>query len=176
MAENFLNIPDEISCDFYEIDKQKINFEDDEMDIFYRPNDVKLTPDGRNKSNLCYDSSDPFGLFSCSFCNNYHVTYKVLTKTEDFNDFVVELMKLLFIYCSYFPPDDLVDLQLLRKDLSSHNLFMIFSLCSYVNIFFFFFYIFFFFFFFFFFIVDNNNIKITYDFDYDKLGSFINTL
>jgi len=131
MAESFLNIPDEISCDFYEIDKQKINFEDDEMDIFYRPSDVKSTTDGRKKSNLCYDSSDPFGLFSCSFCTTYHMTYKVLTDTENFNDFVVQLMKLLFVYCSYFPPDDLVELQLLKKDLSSHNLFMIFSLCSY---------------------------------------------
>ncbi|ORX44496.1 hypothetical protein BCR36DRAFT_301304, partial [Piromyces finnis] len=134
MAEDFFNIPDEFSSDFYELDKQKINFKNEslELDVFIRSNDNNQNAIP-NKTNLQIDVSDPYGIFSRSFCT-FHFVYKTFSETESFNDFVVEIIKALFLYCSYFPPDDLINFTLLRKDLYTHNLFMIYSLCSYVNI------------------------------------------
>jgi len=129
LAEEFLNIPDEISCDFYENDKKKTNFKDDSLNIFNTPDDNVSMKDVSDSSYV-YDKDDPYGIFSCSFCT-FHMTYKALSETESFNEFVYEVIQYLFIYCSYFPPDDLVDLEILRNDLNTHNIFLINSLCAY---------------------------------------------
>ncbi|OUM64424.1 hypothetical protein PIROE2DRAFT_8812 [Piromyces sp. E2] len=150
MADEFLDLPDEIGCDFYEIDKQKIDFKNDSLDIFCRTNNNNNNYNNNNynnnnnnnnnnndnnnnnnnnnnnqktipsKSNLHIDINDPYGIFSGSFCT-FNTIYKTLSETENFNDFVTEVIKTLFVYCSYFPPDDLVDIHLLRKDFDIFN-------------------------------------------------------
>jgi hypothetical protein len=129
-AEEFFSIPDEIQCDFYEIGKQKLNFKDDSLNIFHKPNDDISIKKISDSNNDFYDKGDPYGIFSCSFCS-FHILYKLLSETESFNDFVYEVIQILFIYCSYFPPDDLIDLEALKKDLNTHNLFLINGLCAY---------------------------------------------
>lgn len=128
LADEFFNIPDEIEPTFSKNEKEDEQWEvkNNCSNSFY----YKTKKPIYNANSSIYNNQfDANSILNVSFCLD-DFSYTKYSEANDLKEVVISIILDVFKNSSFFPPEDLINMPLLKKDLNSHNPFLIYSICA----------------------------------------------